>query len=191
LRFVDVFIHQAHPGEVRHHYTTFEDKLAGAQEYKQQEELPWPVLVDDLAGTAHLEYSRGMADPTFLIDADGRVAFYGMWTHAPTLNRAIAELLDKGGRGQAVGLDRTPHLLASFVDGYRGPRRGGRRGVLEYDLGAGGAGSLSFLGNKAKRFLGPLALRSTPLPRKTRLALGLGFATLLLLLVSLVAAVVG
>ncbi len=186
-----MFIHQAHPGEARHHYSTFDEKLAEAQEYKELEQLPWPVLVDDLAGTMHLAYSRGMADPTFLIDAEGQVAFYGMWTHGPTLQRAIAELVDNGGRGRARGLDRTPHLLASFVDGYRGPRRGGRRAVLEYDLGAGGAGTLSFLGNKAKRLLGPLALRSTPLPMQTRLALGLGSAAFLLLVVSVVAVVIG
>ncbi len=191
MRFLDVFIHQAHPGEIRHRYTTFDQKLAGAREYKELEEIPWPVLVDDLAGTVHHAYSRGMADPTFLIDANGQVAFYGMWTHAPTLRRAIAELLGNGGRGQALGLDRTPHLLASFVDGYRGPRRGGRRAVLEYDLGAGGAGTLSFLGNKAKRLLGPLALRSTPLPRRTRVALALGLGALALLVASLVGLVLG
>lgn len=106
-----------------------------------------------------------------------------------TLDRAISDLLAKGGRDEAGGLDRTPHLLASFVDGYRGPRRGGRRAVVEYDLGAGGAGTLSFLGNKAKRLLAPVALRSTPLPKKTRLALGLGFAAFGLLLASLIAAV--
>lgn len=184
MKFLDVFIHQAHPGGLRHRYTTFEEKLAGALEYKAQEELPWPLLVDDLAGSVHHAYSRGMADPVFLVDANGQVAFYGMWTHAPTLQRAIAELL--GGRVVADALDRTPHLLASFVDGYRGPRRGGRRAVLEYDLGAFGAGSLSFLGNKAKRVLGPLALRATPLPGRTRMALGLGFAILLLLVASLV-----
>ncbi len=181
-----MFIHQAHPGGERHRYTSFDEKLAGAREYRQLEQLPWPVLVDDLAGTMHEAYSRGMADPTFLIDADGKVAFYGMWTHAPTLNRAIGELLRNNGRGQALGLDRTPHLLASFVDGYRGPRRGGRRAVLEYDLGAGGAGSLSFLGNKAKPLLGPLALRSMPLPKRTRLALALGFGALVLLIASLI-----
>ena len=190
IRFFDVFIHQAHPGGERHRYTTFEEKLAGATEYRELEQLPWPVLVDDLAGTVHEAYSRGMADPTFLIDVDGKVAFYGMWTHAPTLNRAITELLGKGGRGQALGLDRTPHLLASFVDGYRGPRRGGRRAVLEYDLGAGGAGTLSLLGNKAKRVLGPLALRSTPLPRQARLAIALGLASFGLLVASVVAVIV-
>lgn len=163
-----MFIHQAHPGELRHRYTTFEQKLEGAREYKDLEHLPWPVLVDDLPGTVHETYSRGMADPTFLIDAEGQVFFYGMWTHAPTLHRAITGLLGEGDGSRSPGLDRTPHLLASFVDGYRGPRRGGRRAVLEYDLGAGGAGTLSFLGNKAKRVLGPVALRSTPLPGKTR-----------------------
>ncbi len=177
------FAHQAHPGGLRHRYTTFEEKLAAALEYKAQEELPWPLLVDDLAGSVHHDYGRGMADPV-PGRANGQVAFYGMWTHAPTLQRAIAELL--GGRVVADALDRTPHLLASFVDGYRGPRRGGRRAVLEYDLGAFGAGSLSFVGGKAKRVLGPLALRATPLPRRTRIALGLGFATLLLLVASLV-----
>lgn len=184
-----MFIHQAHPGELRHRYTTFDQKLEGAREYKEQEQLPWPVLVDDLAGTMHKTYSRGMADPTFLIDGDGQMAFYGMWTHAPTLQRAIAELLSEGGQSQHLGLDRTPHLLASFVDGYRGPRRGGRRAVLEYDLGAGGAGTLSFLGNKAKRVLGPVALRSTPLPRRTRLAIALGLAIVVLLVASVVAVI--
>ena len=67
-----------------------------------------------------------------------------------------------------------PHLFASFVDGWRGPRRGGIRAVLEYDLGGMGAGTLSFLGNKAKPVLGPLAQRATPLPVAARLALGGG-----------------
>ena len=46
--------------------------------------------------------------------------------------------------------------------------------MLEYDLGALGAGTMSFAGNKAKSVLGPLALRSTQLPETTQIALGLG-----------------
>jgi hypothetical protein len=49
------------------------------------------VLVDDYAGTVHRTYSNEMADPTFLIDQRGTIAFYAMWTHAPTLNRAIRD----------------------------------------------------------------------------------------------------
>lgn len=128
-----------------------------------------------------------MADPVFVIDTAGHVSFYGMWTHPPTLRQALDGLLARGGQGVVGGLDRTPHLLASFVDGYRGPRRGGRRAVLEYDLGAFGAGSLSFVGNKAKGFLAPVALRSTPLPLRTRRCLLVGMMAALVLAGSLIA----
>jgi hypothetical protein len=129
-----------------------------------------------------------MADPVVLLDSEGRVSFYGMWTHAPTLKKAIDELLARDGRGVANGgLDRVPHLLASFVDGWRGPRRGGRRAVLEYDLGGMGAGSMSFLGNKAKPLLGPLALRADPLPVAARVVLVGGVVASAALLAGLLA----
>lgn len=174
MEFVDVFLRQAHPGEERPGYSTYAEKLEGARLYKREEALPWTLLVDDFAGTVHRAYSEEMADPVFLIDADGLISFYGMWTHVPTLHVAIEALLANGGRGVSGGLDRRPHLLASFVDGYRGPRRGGRRAVLEYDLGAMGAGTMSFAGYMAKPVLGPLALRSTPLPETAQIALGVG-----------------
>lgn len=66
------------------------------------------------------------------------------------------------------------HLFASFVDGYRGIRRGGKRGVREYITGGLGAGILTILGNKAKPVLAPIALRATPLPLAARLTLGGG-----------------
>ena len=121
------------------------------------------MLVDDYEGTTHRAYSQAMADPAFLLDTDGRVAFYNMWTHVPTLKTAIDALLAQEGRGVVRGgIARTPHLLASFVGGYRGPRRGGRRALLEYDLGGFGAGTLTFLGDKAKPLLAGFALRAAP-----------------------------
>ena len=116
-----------------------------------------------------------MTDPVFLIDADGRVAFYLMWAHAPTLKRAIDELLERGGRGVvAGGIDKTVHLFASFVNGYHGLMRGGKRAVREYNTGAFGAGALTFLGSRARPLLAPLALRAEPLPAEARFALLLG-----------------
>jgi hypothetical protein len=99
-----------------------------------------------------------MTDPVFLIGGDGRVSFYLMWAHAPTLKRAIDELLKRGDRGMvAGGIDRVPHLFASFVNGYHGLGRGGKRAVREYNLGAFGAGALTFLGSKARPVLAPIA----------------------------------
>ncbi len=74
----------------------------------------------------------------------------------------------------AGGIDRMPHLFASFVNGYHGLTRGGKRAVREYNTGAFGAGALTFLGSKAKPVLAPLALRAEPLPAAARLALLLG-----------------
>jgi hypothetical protein len=100
---------------------------------------------------------------------------YGVLAHAPTLKRAIDELLAKEGRGIVSGdVDRWPHVFASLVDGWRGPRRGGLRAVLDYELAVPGAATLTFLGHLAKPVLSPLALRSTPLPVSARLTLGSG-----------------
>ena len=175
MQFVDVAIRQAHPGERRGAYRGYEEKLEGAREGKREEGIPWTALVDDYAGTLHRAYSSEMTDPVFLIDSDGRVSFYLMWAHAPTLKRVVDELLERGGRGVvAGGIDRMPHLFASFVNGYHGLTRGGKRAVREYNTGAFGAGALTFLGSKAKPLLAPLALRAEPLPAAARLALLLG-----------------
>ena len=113
--------------------------------------------------------------PLYLIDATGRVAFYGVLAHAPTLKRAIDELLAKEEHGITSGdVDHWPHVFASLVDGWRGPRRGGLRAVLDYELAVPGAATLTFLGHLAKPVLSPLALRSTPLPVSARLTLGSG-----------------
>ncbi len=175
---MDVAIRQAHPGERRGAYRNYEEKLEGAREGRREEGIPWTVLVDDYAGSTHRVYSSEMTDPVFLIDSDGRVSFYLMWAHAPTLKRAIDELLDWGGRGVVSGgIDRMVHLFASFVNGYHGLSRGGKRAVREYNTGAFGAGALTFLGSKARPVLAPLALRSEPLPAGARLALLLGGLT--------------
>lgn len=60
----------------------------------------------------------------------------------------------------SASIDRTPHLLPALIGGYRGPRRGGGRGVLELDIGGFGAGTLSFLGDKLRPLLGGFALRA-------------------------------
>jgi hypothetical protein len=100
-------------------------------------------VVDDIAGTTHQVYG-GLADPTYLIDRDGRVAFYNMWTHAPTLHEAIEELLKQDGRGVVMGgTHRTPHLLASMTDGWKGLRRGFPQSAVELELSAPGNGEFA------------------------------------------------
>lgn len=179
MHFVDILIRQAHPGPEVPSYQSFEQKWHDARRYQQEEGIPWTVLIDDLEGTTHQVYG-GLADPTYLIDAEGYVAFYNMWTHVPTLHRAIALLLGQGGRGVVLGgIDSYPHLLPSLADGWRGLRRGLPQSFIDLETSAPTLASGTWLGHRLRPLLAPLALRAEPLPGPVRL--GLAFATALLI----------
>ncbi|MDQ3040941.1 MAG: hypothetical protein M3R11_01005 [Acidobacteriota bacterium] len=181
VHFVDVVIRQAHPGPDVPPYRNFERKMHDAEKYKREDDVLYPVLVDDLEGTTHQVYG-GLADPTYLIDADGRVSFYNMWTHAPTLHKAIDELLKQSGRGVVMGgTHRTPHLLASMTDGWKGLRRGLPQSFIELETSAPGAASMPWLGFQLRTLLAPLTLRAEPLPVPVKFALAVGAGALLTL----------
>ena len=72
-----------------------------------------------------------MADLVFSIDVAGRLSFYGMSTHAPTLKKTMDELLAGGGCGG--GMRTVPGAAA--CGGEPHPRRragdGGRAGKVD------------------------------------------------------------
>jgi hypothetical protein len=175
---VDIVIRQAHPGPDAPAYQSFEQKWRDARRYQEQEGIPWTVLIDDLPGTTHQRYG-GLADPTYLIDAEGYVAFYNMWTHVPTLHRAVAALLRQGGRGVVMrGIDSQVHLLPSITDGWRGLRRGLPQSFIDLETSAPTVASGTWLGHRLRPLLAPLALRAEPLPGPVRIGFGVGLCLL-------------
>jgi len=174
---VDVLARQAHPGPAAPPYRSLERKVEDAARYQREEGIPWPVLVDDLAGTVHQVYGS-MADPTYLIDADGRVAYYNMWTYAPSLDKAIAALLAQGERGVVAGdIDHVPHLSPAMTDGWKGIRRGLPQSFTDLETAAPGMASGIWLGYQLRPLLAPLTLRTTPLPAPARRALTLALVS--------------
>jgi hypothetical protein len=168
---VEVFIRQAHPGPGAPAYRSFDQKLEDARRYVREEGIPWTVAVDDLDGTVHQTYG-GLADPSYLIGVDGRVAYYELWTHAPTLHRKMAALVAQGGRGVVGdGVDHVPHLLAALTDGWNALRKGLPQSVIDLELAAPGSAALTWLGHQLRPILAPLTLRAEPLPRAARIAL--------------------
>lgn len=145
-------------------------KHRDAHAYVREHLIPWPVLVDDLEGTVHGQYAK-LPDPSFLIDADGRVAFVDYWTHAPTLHRAIEQLMDMGGRG-VVGQSRAMRPLATITDGWPAIRRGLPQSFIELETAGPGMASSVWLGYQIRDVLAPIARRATPLPIRQRIALG-------------------
>ena len=172
VRFLDVVVRQAHPGECHGAYRSYAEKLDDARRYQQEEAIAWPVAVDDLDGTVQRTYG-GLSASVYLIDAEGRVAFYGIWGQAPPLRRAIDDLLADGGTHEPAGrsIDRVPHLAAAIVAGQGGPARGGWNAILDLELGFPGAFFLMTLGSFARPILTPLVLRTTPTPLPVRVAL--------------------
>jgi hypothetical protein len=178
VQFVDVFVRQAHPGPAVPAYHSFEQKLRDAEAYQRDEGIPWTVVVDDLQGTVHHEYGT-LADPTYLIDRDGRVAFVNVVTSAPVLQEAIASLLEQGGQGVVRGgSDRLPHLWPTLAAGWPALRRGLPQSFADLMFAAPGSPALIWLGYQLRPLLAPLALRTEPLPPslKACLILGAGMA---------------
>ncbi len=161
---------QAHPGPGVERHTSAAQKHRDAHAYVREHAIPWPVLVDELGGAVHRQYAL-LPDPSFLIGTDGRIAFIDYWTHAPTLHRAIEELIGMGGNG-VVGESRTMRPLATLTDGWPAIRRGLPQSFIELETAGPGFASSVWLGYQLRGVLAPLARRGTPLPVGQRIALG-------------------
>lgn len=139
--------------------------------------------MDDVEGTVHRTYG-GLADPSYLIGVDGRVAYYELWTHAPTLHRKMSALVSQDGHGIVDdGTDHVPHMLAAVTDGWNALRKGLPQSFIDLELAAPGSATLTWVGHRLRPLLAPLTLRAKPLPRAARLAITgvVGVAGVLLL----------
>jgi hypothetical protein len=177
VQFVDLVVRQAHPGERHGGYCSYAEKLEDARRYQQEEGIGWPVVVDDLDGTAQRALG-GLSASVYLIDAEGRVAFYGVWGQSPALRTAIEELLNREDTGAPAGkgVDRLLHLAAAIVAGRSGPARGGRTALLDLELGFPGASFLMAIGWLGRPVLAPLVHSTRPSPARAGATLLAGLA---------------
>lgn len=168
-------IRQAHPGPDAKPYNLFDQKFRDAQTYKRVDGVLAEVLVDDVQGSVHQVYGT-MADPTYLVDRDGRVSYYNMWTYAPIMNEAIKALLAQDGKGVVLGegMDQIPYIAPWLVDGWRGIRRGLPQSYVDMELASPGFGTAMFLGHKLRPILAPVTLRSELLPPVAKVGLAVG-----------------
>ena len=126
----------------------------------------WPVLIDDLAGTVQRAYG-GLAAAVYLIDSRGTVAFCGTWGQSPALRHAIDELLARGGAAPCRKGHRSPAASGRGDRGRTGwPHSRRQQALIDLELGFPGAMILMTLGRVARPVLAPLALRTTPLPKR-------------------------
>lgn len=171
VHFVDLLVRQAHPGPAEPAYASDEEKLADAERYQRSEQIRWTVVVDEVDGAVHQAYG-GLANPSYLIGTDGRVAFYAPVTGAPRLHKALEVLMAGGGRGVVSGgIDLVPHLLPTFTEGWRALERGQPQSTDDLSRALPGSIGIFRLGRMVRPVLAPVALRTRPLPATIQAAL--------------------
>lgn len=159
-----LYVREAHPGERLTAHRSYEQKREQAEFFRSADEVPWPVLVDDVDGTVARAYTT-LPNAQFLIDADGRVAFRGDVAHGPTLHRALTELVEQGERGVVPDADDSgPHMLGPMAFGWEGVERGGRVSTRDLWKGALPMAANLWMGNHMKPVLRPIAARGEPVP---------------------------
>lgn len=103
VKFVDLYVREAHPGSQFPQPKSLEEKIAHARAYQKRDGVDWTIAVDDVEGTLH----RAL-DPkphsAYLVDARGNVAGRVLWAnHIRHLERALEALA----RGAPVGDDQS------------------------------------------------------------------------------------
>lgn len=138
IEFLFVYVREAHPGELAPAHRSPAEKARAAKLLREAEALEMPILLDDLTGSIHRQYSK-LPCPAFLIDRSGHVAFRSMWSNPGELAGAIDELLALQAERAVVrhGEDLTAPLSYSRLYSYRALERGGETAISDFFAAAG------------------------------------------------------
>lgn len=118
ISFVSVYVREAHPGENYPHHTSDSGKMQQAQDWKEQDKIPWLVAVDTLDGEVHRKF-QPLPNSVHLIDCAGNVVFRALWAgQEKWLRRKLEEFLRRQQAGeQAIVLGEQEHLVIPLLHG--------------------------------------------------------------------------
>jgi hypothetical protein len=143
VKFVSIYVREAHPGEIYSHHTSDEQKMRYARDWVLQDRIPWTVAVDTVNGDVHNAYGAP-ANGAYLIDSTGTVAFRALWAGQEGLLRGrIAELLKLESMGYVpANFGQQESLLIPLIHGAaefdHAVTRGGQQAVADYRNEMGG-----------------------------------------------------
>ncbi len=176
VAFFFVYVREAHPGENFPAHGSMDDKIDAARRFQKEEKLKIPMLIDSLGGSAHRKYGK-TANPTYVIDKAGRIAFRTLWTQPGVISgvlEALINLQDQEGNDHVVvgeGENSKVPLTQAAIHSYRALRRGGKKSVRDFKKNMGAPGKVAY---QVSRAISPLSL--TP----ARIMAGAGIAALVL-----------
>ena len=86
-----IYTREAHPGEHMPHHTNFEQKLAHARAFREEQGVGRRILVDALDGTVHRLYGA-LPNMTWIILRRGTIAYKAAWTDAGDVRVALEQI---------------------------------------------------------------------------------------------------
>jgi len=155
-----VYVRESHPGEKRPAHARWEQKVEAADQFRDEEEIEMPIIVDELNGRIHRKYGS-LPNPTYIIDRSGRVAFRSLWTRPSVIKKALDELRrlqEETGDDQHViwgGEDTKPPMTYRRRLAHRALERGGDQAIRDFRSEMGRAGWALQMGS---RIAEPVAL---------------------------------
>jgi len=91
IRFILLYVREAHPGERCGAHKNMEEKLKRARETRRAYGENRTILVDDLKGTAHQLYGA-YPNSLFVIDENGIVVWRTKWNRPQVLSQVLDNL---------------------------------------------------------------------------------------------------
>jgi peroxiredoxin len=156
VEFLLIYVREAHPGAALPPHHSMEDKTRAALLLREQEQVDFPILVDELGGEIHRRYGA-LPNASFVVDKSGRIAYRSLASHTGSLGAALEELLERqkeqGVRHAVVhgGEDAITPSLKTFLNAYRAIERGGYDAVVNFRGELGIPGRVVLRGGRMAR----------------------------------------
>jgi peroxiredoxin len=156
VQFLFVYTREAHPGNRIPAHQSREDKARAAEIFRDEEEVEFPILVDDVNGRVHRQYGA-LPNPTFLIDKSGRIAFRSLASNVDRIEEALNELIetqeDRGVEHAIVagGEDSAVPAVRMFMHAHRALSRGGQKSLRNFQNELGIPARVALTGGRVAR----------------------------------------
>lgn len=133
-----VYTREAHPGERMPQHTSFDQKLAQAHAFRDEQHAQRRILVDALDGAGHRLYGA-LPNMTWILLRGGTIAYKAAWTDAADVRDAlenvahIGALRRQGGRLAPFWTERLGFRTVDQAAFNAGLTRNGPKAVAEFE----------------------------------------------------------
>ena len=111
IKFIMLYVREAHPGEHFNQSETIEQKLDYARALKDFYDIDWTVAADNVAGDLHLALDP-KPNAAFLANKDGIILFRSLWASD---YGALHQALTAAATGQQLPRDQSTKMLGPVV----------------------------------------------------------------------------